>query len=98
MGLAVGKEDKDDPDDRAADEAPRGSIPAASTMPTAMAQKRKAMSRGSLMAVRKRTMDKAPTMPRERTTLEVTASMTTVVIMVRASRVTPKPEEYITPA
>ena len=31
-----------------------GIIPAASTMPSAMAQKRKAMSSGSLMAVRKR--------------------------------------------
>ena len=75
----------------------RGIIPAASTMPTAMAQKRKAMSRGSLMAVRKRTMDRAPTMPRESTTLLVTARITTVVIIVRATRVTAKLEEYITP-
>ena len=49
------------------------------------------------MAVRKRTMDSAPTMPRDRTTLEVTARMTCAVIMVRAISVTPKEEEYITP-
>ena len=55
------------------------------------------MSRGSLMAVRKRTMDSAPTMPRDSTTLLVTARMTRVVIMVRATRVTPKLEEYMTP-
>jgi hypothetical protein len=42
-------------------------------------------------------MDRAPTIPRESTTLEVTARMTRVVIMVRAISVTPKPEEYITP-
>ena len=49
------------------------------------------------MAVRKRTIDSAPTMPRDSTTLLVTAKITTVVIMVRAIRVTPKLEEYITP-
>ncbi len=67
-------------------------------MPTAIAQNRKAMSIGSLMAVRKRTMDSAPTMPSDSTTLEVTARMTSVVIIVSAISVTPKPEEYITPA
>ena len=36
-----------------------GIIPAASTMPAAMDQNRNAMSSGSLMAVRKRTIDKA---------------------------------------
>ena len=36
------------------------------------------------MAVRKRTIDSAPTMPRDSTTLLVTAKITTVVIMVRA--------------
>ena len=56
------------------------------------------MSSGSLMAVRKRTMDRATTMPRDSTTLEVTARITSVVIIVRATRVTPKLEEYITPA
>ena len=75
-----------------------GIIPAASTMPAAIAQNRKAMSSGSLIAVRKRTMDSAPTMPRESTTLLVTARITSVVIMVRATSVTPKLEEYMTPA
>ena len=75
-----------------------GIMPAASTMPTAMAQNRKAMSSGSLMAVRKRTMDSAPTMPSDSTTLEVTARITSVVIIVSATRVTPKLAEYITPA
>ncbi len=74
-----------------------GIIPAASTMPTAMAQNRKARSSGSFTAVRKRTMDSAPTMPRDSTTLLVTARITMVVIMVRATRVTPKLDEYITP-
>ena len=55
------------------------------------------MSMGSLMAVRNRTMDRAPTMPRERTMLLVTARMSRVVIRVRAMRVTPKLGEYMTP-
>ena len=75
----------------------RGIKPAASTMPTAIAQNRNAMSSGSLIAVRKRTMLRAPTMPRDSTTFEVTARMTTVVIMVSAISVTPKLEEYMTP-
>ena len=75
----------------------RGIIPAASTMPAAMDQNRKARSSGSFTAVRKRTMDSAPTMPRESTTLLVTARITMAVIMVIATRVTPKLEEYITP-
>ncbi len=74
-----------------------GIIPAARTMPTAIDQNRNAMSSGSLMAVRKRTMDSAPTIPRDSTTFDVTARMTTVVIMVRATSVTPKLEENITP-
>lgn len=63
-----------------------------------MAQNRKAMSKGSFMAARNRTMLKAPTMPKDSTTLEVTAKITRVVIMVRPTSVTPKLEEYITPA
>ena len=74
-----------------------GIIPAARTMPTAIDQNRKAMSSGSLMAVRKRTIESAPTIPSESTTLLVTARMTTVVIIVRATRVVPKLAEYITP-
>jgi hypothetical protein len=42
-------------------------------------------------------MDNAPTIPRESTTLEVTAKITRVVIIVSATRVVPKLEEYITP-
>ena len=75
----------------------RGIMPAAKTIPTAMDQKRNTMSSGSLIAVRKRTMDRAPTMPRESTTLLVTARITTVVIMAMAIRATPKLEEYMTP-
>ncbi len=75
-----------------------GMKPAASTMPTAMDQNKNAISSGSLMAVRKRTMDSAPTMPSDSTTFEVTARMTSVVIIVSATSVTPKLEEYMTPA
>ena len=50
------------------------------------------------MAVRKRTIDSAPTMPRDSTTLLVTARITSVVIIVSATSVTPKLDEYITPA
>ncbi len=42
-------------------------------------------------------MDSAPTMPRDSTTLLVTARITIVVIIVRATRVTPKLEAYMTP-
>ena len=55
------------------------------------------MSSGSLMAVRKRTIDSAPTMPSDSTTLLVTARMTILVIIVSATSVPPKEEEYITP-
>ena len=50
-----------------------------------------------MIAARNRTMESAPTIPSESTTLLVTARITKVVIIVRAMRVTPKPEEYITP-
>ena len=75
----------------------RGIRPAASTMPTAMDQNRKAMSIGSLMAVRKRTMDRAPTMPSDSTTLLTTVRISSVVIRERATSVTPKLSEYMTP-
>ena len=52
----------------------------------------------SLMAVRKRTMDSAPTMPSDSTTLLVTARITMVVIMVMAISAPPKDWESITPA
>ena len=63
-----------------------------------MAQNRKAMSMGSLIAVRNRTMDKAPTMPNDRTMLLTTVKMSRVVMRHRATSVTPKLGEYITPA
>ena len=75
-----------------------GMKPAASTMPAAIAQKRRAMSDGSLIAVRKRTIESAPTIPSESTMLLVTARMSSAVIMQRAISVTPKFAEYITPA
>ena len=74
-----------------------GISPAPSTMPTAMLQKRNAMSSGSLIAVRKRTMESAPTMPSESTTLLVTARMTSVVIIVSAISATPNVLLNITP-
>ena len=74
-----------------------GIIPAASTMPPAIAQKRNAMSIGSLIAVLKRTIESAPTIPRERTTLDVTASMTIVVIIVMATREPPNVRLNMTP-
>ena len=52
---------------------------------------------GSLMAVRKRTMDSAPTMPRESTTLDVTTIITSVVTRERPTSVSANPLEYITP-
>ncbi len=74
-----------------------GISPAPSTIPMLMAQNRKAISIGSLMAERNLTMDKAPTIPRERTTLELMAIIIRVVIRVRDSRETPKLSEYMTP-
>ena len=48
------------------------------------------------MAVRKRTMDSAPTIPRDSTTLLTTVMIRIVVISARAIRVVPKLAEYIT--
>ena len=66
-------------------------------MPTAIDQNKKAMSMGSLIAVRKRTMDRAPTMPRDSTILLTTVIISSVVMSERATSVTPKLAEYITP-
>ena len=66
-------------------------------MPVAMLQKRKTMSSGSFTGVRKRTMDRAPTMPSERRTLLDTARMTSVVTRVIATRHMPKVVEYMMP-
>lgn len=68
--------------------------PAASTMPAAIDQNKKMISLGSLMAVWKRMIDRAPTMPRLNTILEVTARITSVVTIVRPIRVTPKDAQH----
>ena len=67
-------------------------------MPPAIVQNKNAMSIGSLIAVRKRTIDSAPTMPSESTTLDVTARITIVVIIVMAISEPPKDCENMTPA
>ena len=53
--------------------------PAPQMMPFTMAQNMNTVSMKSFTAVRKRTMDRAPTMPRDSTTLEEMAKMTTDV-------------------
>ena len=50
------------------------------------------------MAVRNLTIDKAPTIPNDKITLLEIAKITNVVINVKAISVTPKLEDYITPA
>ena len=72
-------------------------LPTPQQMPTIMVQKRYRVSRESLIAVRNRTIDSAPTIPSDRTTLLVTARITIEVIIVSAISVPPKLEEYITP-
>ena len=57
----------------------------------------KIISIGSLMAVLKRTMDSAPTMPNDSTTLDVTAIMTRVATKVSPIKVSANPVEYMTP-
>lgn len=74
-----------------------GISPAPNTMPTLIDQKRKAISNGSLIALLKRTMERAPTIPRESTIFEVTARIIKVVISVSTKRETQKLCEYITP-
>ena len=56
-----------------------GIIPAPMTIPTANAQNRYTISIGSLIAARKRTIESAPTIPSDNTTLEVTSIITSVV-------------------
>ena len=62
-----------------------------------MAQNKKAMSRGSLMAVRKRMMESEPTMPRESARLLPMASMASVVITAMSTSVLLKFLLYTTP-
>ena len=54
-------------------------------MPTMMAQNRYMVSRESLIAVRNRTMDRAPTMPRERAML---LPMTIITVPVSTASIT----------
>lgn len=51
-----------------------------------------------MIAVLNLTIESAPTISSEKTTFEVTARITKVDIIVSATRVTPKLDEYITPA
>ena len=55
-------------------------IPTPQMMPTAMDQNRNIKSIGSLMAVRNRTIDNAPTMPRDTTMLDWIVRMIAEVI------------------
>jgi len=61
--------------------------PAPQIMPTLIDQKRNIRSIGSLIAVRKRTMDSAPTMPRDSTTLDCMVRMSDAVITVTPASV-----------
>ena len=60
-------------------------LPTPQQMPTMMDQKRYMVSRESLMAVRKRTMDRAPTMPRDRAML---LPMTIITVPVSTAKMT----------
>ena len=75
----------------------RGSRLAPQRIPSAIAQKRNTKSIGSFTAVRKRTIDSAPTIPRDNTTLLVTSQMTSVVTIRIATRETLKLRLYSTP-
>ena len=66
-------------------------------MPVVMAQNRNIRSRGLLTAVRYRTMDRAPTMPRESMMLELMVTMITAVRMVITTREMLKEWSYTTP-
>ena len=74
-----------------------GIMPAPITIPTASDQNKNTISIGSLMAARKRTIESAPTMPRDSTTLDVTAMMTRVVTRDNPTSDMAKPVEYMIP-
>ena len=59
--------------------------PAPQMIPTERDQNRNTRSMGSLIAVLNRTMDSAPTIPREMTTLDWMDKMIPAVITVRAT-------------
>ena len=75
----------------------KGIRPAPKTIPSLIDQNKNAISIGSFIALLKRTIESAPTIPSERTTLEVTPSIINVVINVSASKDIAKVDEYITP-
>jgi len=75
----------------------RGNSPAPSTIPEARDQNKNTKSIGSFIAVLKRTIDNAPTIPSDNTTFDVTASITKVVSTVSATKDTLNGLEYITP-
>ena len=71
-------------------------------LPATMAPKASAAALAMRMPAYSKTRNSAmttsaPTMPSDSTTFDVTARMTSVVIIVSASSATPKPLEYITP-
>ena len=75
----------------------KGIIPAPMTMPTARAQNKNTISMGSLIAERNLTIERAPTIPRESTTLDVTAIITSVVTRESPTSDMAKPVEYMIP-
>ena len=72
-------------------------IPAPIVMPPVMAQNRYSRSMGSLIAVRKRTMESAPTIPREITIFVLIASVTIHVRTHIPTSVAAKEREKTTP-
>ena len=66
-------------------------------MPTAMDQNIYTVSIGSFTAVRKRTIDNAPTMPKDNAKLLVMGKMINEVTIESITSETPKFLEYITP-
>ncbi|CCL56009.1 hypothetical protein BN182_1150026 [Clostridioides difficile E9] len=75
----------------------KGIKPAPKTIPEPNDQNRNTKSIGSLIAVLNLTIDKAPTIPKDKTTFEVTANITKVVSIVSATSDTLNGREYIIP-
>ena len=67
-----------------------GINPAPITIPALIDQNKKAISSGSLMALLKRTIDNAPTIPSDKITFDVIAKIIKVVIKFNASNDTQK--------
>ena len=75
----------------------RGINPAASTIPAAMLQNRNAISIGSLIAVRKRTMESAPHHAEREHNIAGHCKDQECRYQVSATRVAPNAAEYISP-